>query len=111
MLSTTARRAIAIVALSGSLLAGASLAPAAASPAEEAVYLSAMQEAWKGLPRASQRTTCFAYRAAPKVLITKSVTAAREDSTTREALSKAALRRVITSYLAWACAGPGTTPR
>ena len=111
MLRAATSRIAAIVVLSGALVAGVAAVPAVATPAEEAVYLAAMKKAWADLPAKSQKTTCYAYRIAPGELIKKSVTAAMQDPVSREALSKPEWRRVITDYLAWACSGPGTTPR
>lgn len=111
MLSSHAKRVAATVVVAGSLLVGASAVPAAATPADEAVYLAAMKDVWSTQKPKVQKTTCFAYRTAPKELISKSVTAALRDPASAQALSKPAWRRVITAYLAWACSGPGSTPR
>lgn len=111
MLSATAKRVAATVVVSASLLVGVSAIPAAASPADEAVYLAAMKTAWRTQPAKTQNTTCKAYRIAPKVLINRSVAASLQNPDAAAALNKPAWKRVITDYLAWACSGPGTTPR
>ena len=111
MLSSRLKRVAVITAISGALLAGASVAPATADPADEAIYLAAMKEAWTHQPAKTQTTTCVAYRVAPKQLVSQSLTATLKDPASKAALSKAEWRRVITAYLAWACSGPGTTPR
>ncbi len=111
MLSVATKRIAASAVVAGSLLVGVSAMPAVASPAEEAVYLAAMKTAWKAQPAKTQNTTCKAYRIAPKVLINRSVAASLENADAAAALNKPAWKRVITDYLAWACSGPGTTPR
>jgi hypothetical protein len=111
MLSATAKRAAATVVVAGSVLVGVSAIPAAATPAQEAVYLAAMKQVWKTQPAKTQKTTCYAYRIAPKQLINQSVTASIADPDAAAALTRPAWKRVITDYLAWACSGPGTTPR
>lgn len=111
MLSATARRVAATVVVAGSVLVGVSAVPAAATPAEEAVYLAAMKQVWKTQPTKTQTTTCYAYRIAPKKLINQSVAASVANADTAAALTRPAWKRVITDYLEWACSGPGTTPR
>lgn len=111
MLSTTTKRIAGTVVVAGSLLVGVSAIPAAATPAQEAVYLAAMKQAWKAQPAKAQKTTCKAYRIAPRELITKSVAASLQNADAAAALSRPAWRRVITDYLAWACSGPGGAPR
>lgn len=99
------------VAVAVTLVGGVAVAPASATPAEEAVYLAALKREWRDEPANKQNLTCSAYRLAPDLLITKSVEGIRDHAAARQALSKAAWTRVITKYLAWACSGPGTTPR
>lgn len=111
MFGTASQRVATIAVLSGSLLVGAAVVPAAAAPAEEAVYLSAMKDVWSTLTPKVHRTTCYAYRISPTSLITQSVANALKDPVAANALSRRAWRGVITDYLAWACSGPGTTPR
>ncbi len=111
MLSVVAKRTAAVIVLSGSLLAGASVVPAAATPAQEALYLAAMKDAWKALPSASQKTTCVAYQLAPHKLVNQSLARILKNPESQAALSKPAWRRVVTKYVAWACSGPGSTPR
>lgn len=111
MLRATTKRIAASVVIAGSLLVGVSAIPAIATPAAEAVHLAGMKQDWKAQKSKVQRTTCFAYRTAPKALINTSIEAARTDTTSADELSKPAWRRVIKAYLAWACSGPGTTPR
>lgn len=105
------KRAAVTFLIACSLFVGVSAVPATASPADEAIYLSAMKGVWKTQTPKTQKTTCFAYRVAPDELISKSVAIAREDPTAAEALNKRAWTRVISAYLEWACSGPGTTPR
>lgn len=101
-----------IVVLASALLAGTVITPAVATPAAEATYLTAIKQEWKtSTSAADQKTTCDGYRAAPASLITMSVNGLLKDPDTRKALSRAAWRRVITKYLAWACSGPNHTPR
>lgn len=104
-------RVAATGAISVALIGGAAIVPAAANPAEEAVYLSALKREWRATSDSKQNLTCTAYKVAPEMLITKSVEGIRENNAARRALSKTAWTRVITRYLAWACSGPGTTPR
>ena len=102
-------RLLAGLLFAATLVIGASWVPAAASPSDEARYLSAMKAAWNDLPRSDQRITCKAYRLAPRKMITSSVDQVWADAASREALSKPAWRRVVTAYLVWAC--PGGRPR
>jgi hypothetical protein len=111
MLSTAITRVGAVVVLSGALVSGAAIAPASATPAEEAVYLTAMKDAWAAQDESVMKTTCKAYRIAPGALVSESLKAVMKDPASREALSRPAWKRVIVKYLAWACSGPGTTPR
>jgi hypothetical protein len=104
-----ARRLVAGILVSAALVGGAAVVPAAASPADEALYLSAMKAAWNDLPGNDQRITCKAYRQAPRRMISASVDKLWEDAASREALSKPAWRRVVTAYLVWAC--PDGRPR
>ena len=109
MNGSRASRLIAGILVSAALLGGATSVPAAASPADEALYLSAMKAAWNDLPGSDQRVTCKAYRLAPRKMITSSVERLWKDAASREALSKPAWRRVVTAYLEWAC--PDGRPR
>ena len=106
-----AKRTAAVVALSGALFAGAAVAPAHAAPGQESIYLAAMKQAWAQQDAKTQKTTCYAYRIAPTKLVNQSLVNALKDPTAQQALSRAEWRRVIVAYLAWACSGPGTTPR
>lgn len=99
------------VAIAATLVGGAAVAPASATPEEEQLYFSALKREWRNEPVSKQNLTCSAYKLAPDLLITKSVEGIREHAAARQALSKAEWTRVITKYLAWACSGPGTTPR
>lgn len=111
MLSSTLKRVAVVAALTGTLFAGAAAVPAAASPADEAVYLAAMKDAWKAQPVVAQTTTCVAYEAAPAQLVSQSIAQVIKDPASKRALTKAEWRRVIKAYLKWACSGAGTTPR
>lgn len=111
MLNTTLKRVAVVTALAGTLFAGAATVPAAASPADEAIYLAAMKDVWKDQPVKTQTTTCVAYRAAPRELVRQSLAAVIKDPASKNALTRAEWRRVIKAYLTWACSGPGTTPR
>ncbi len=73
--------------------------------------LTSMQSAWAGLSRKDKRQTCAAYRVDPRGLVAASVDTIWADETQREGLTRPEWRRVIRGYLAWACSGPGTTPR
>lgn len=86
-------------------------APASASPDTEAAMLTSMQSAWTDLSRKEQRRTCAAYRLDPKELVASSVASIWANEATRAGLTRAEWRRVIRQYLAWACSGPGQTPR
>ncbi|MDP1875965.1 MAG: hypothetical protein Q8M17_00180 [Actinomycetota bacterium] len=109
MNGSRASRLIAGLLCSAALVVGTASVPAAASPSDEALYLSAMKAAWSDLPGKDQRITCKAYRIAPRKMITSSVDQVWQDDASRDALSKPAWRRVVTAYLEWAC--PGGRPR
>ena len=104
-----------LLALTGSLTCAVALllpaAPATASPQTEAAILTSMQSAWTDLSRKDQRRTCAAYRLDARELVTSSVASIWADEDNRAGLTRAEWRRVIRQYLAWACSGPGTTPR
>ena len=111
MLTTRAKRTAAIVVMSCSLFAGAAVAPAAATPGQEALYLGALKKEWVKQAATSQTATCMGYKASPTAVITLSIAEIWKNAASRQALTKPAWKRVITKYLAWACSGPGTTPR
>lgn len=92
-------------------VAGVGAAPAQAGPRDERQALSALQAAWPELSAKERRTVCKAYRIAPRALIRASVNRSMSEPGARELLDRPAWKRVITSYLDWACSGPGTTPR
>jgi hypothetical protein len=97
--------------MTGSLLAVAAIAPASATPADGGVFLSSMKDAFWNQPRSERKLICKAYRIAPQQLIAASVTSAMKDPASPKSISRAGWKRVITKYVAWACSGPGTTPR
>jgi hypothetical protein len=111
MLTTRTKRTAAVVALSCSLFAGAAITPAAATSGQEGVYLAALKQEWPKQAATSQQTTCSGYKTNATAVITLSVNQIWKNAASRQALSKPAWKRVITKYLAWACSGPGTTPR
>lgn len=92
-------------------LTGLGATPAAAVPRDERQALAALQTAWPELSAKERRTVCKAYRIAPRALIRASVDRSLNEPGARELLDRPAWKRVITAYLAWACSGPGTTPR
>ncbi len=111
MLSTRTKRTAAVMVLSCSLFAGATITPAVASPAQEALYLTALKGEWNNASAADQKATCAGFKVGPSKVISLSVTELWKKAAMRQALSKPAWKRVITKYLKWACSGPGTTPR
>jgi len=108
---TTSVRAAAVVILSFLLMGTALVGPAAASPQTEGQFLSALKQAWPQSSRANQVATCAGYRASAPLTISGVVTQLSKDSRISSVFNKPALKRIITKYLAWACSGPGTTPR
>ena len=108
---STAKRVVATTLVAGSLVVGFGVASASATPAQEAVALSAMKTAWPDQTAKVRKTTCFAYGVAPKQLIAQSVEAVMADSSISGPLKKGAWTRVITKYLAWGCSGPNGAPR
>ena len=111
MPSSRTKRSAAIMVLSCSLFAGMAVTPAVASPADEALYLSALQKEWNNSSATDQKSTCQGFKAGPGKVVSLSVTEIWKKPAARKALSKPAWKRVITKYLKWACSGPGTTPR
>ena len=111
MLTSRTKRSAAVMVLSCSLFAGMAITPAVASPADEALYLSALKKEWNNSPKADQTATCQGFKAGPGKVISLSVTEIWKKPAARKALSKPAWKRVITKYLKWACSGAGTTPR
>lgn len=111
MLNSTLKRVAVVAALAGTLVTGAAIVPAAAAPAEETIYLAAMKDTWKSQPVKTQKTTCLAYKVAPRQLVSQSLDATIKDPASKRALTKAQWRRVIKAYLTWACSGAGATPR
>jgi len=108
---TKTTRAAAVVVLSCSLLGISAVGPASATPQAEAMYLAAVKQAWQTSPRADKIKTCQGYKANPSLMITLSVAQITKDPAVAKVLPKAGWKRVITKYLAWACSGPGKTPR
>lgn len=107
--------------LAWALAVGVIVAPAAtaapattsrpASPQQEALLLTALQSAWRDLTRKEQHTTCAGYRQLPAVVIASSVDSVWAMTDMRDNMTRKGWRRVVRQYLAWACSGPGTTPR
>ena len=111
MPALTIKRGMAVAVAAGALFAGAAVAPATADPSKEAIYLAAMKKVWNTQSTKTHNTTCLAYRVAPQKLIDQSVANTMKDPSSKNALTRTEWRSVITDYLAWACSGPGTTPR
>jgi hypothetical protein len=111
MFSSRTKRSAAVMVLSCSLFAGAAITPAVASPADEATYLAALKKEWTNSSAADQKSTCEGFKVGPAKVVSLSVTEIWKKPAARQALNKAAWKRVITKYLKWACSGPGTTPR
>ena len=108
MISTRTKRSAAVMVLSCSLFAGMAITPAVASPADEALYLSALKKEWNNSSAADQKATCAGFKAGPAKVVSLSVVEIWKKPAARQALSKPAWKRVITKYLKWACSGPGT---
>ena len=111
-LRTHARRAAAC-SLAGAILTigGISAVPAAASPSDQAVYLDKLKASWNDRTPKEQRRTCLAYRDDAGQLVALTVDRVWTKAANRDALRKREWRTVLTTYLAWACSGPDSTPR
>jgi hypothetical protein len=111
MPSVRSTRRVAVALASFALVAGTVATPASAAATDEAQYLSFMKQQWNRSSQSDQDTTCKGYRTAPALVIASSVSQVWQKPATHRNMTKAAWKRVISKYLRWACAGPGTTPR
>ena len=111
MLTTRTKRAAAVFGLSCTLFAGVAVTPAVASPGQEAAYLAALKKEWVNQSQANRVATCTGYKLSPTGFVGLTVNEVWQNPTLRETLTKPSLKRVITKWLAWACSGPGSTPR
>lgn len=111
MLTTRTKRAAAVFGLSCTLFAGVAVTPAVASPGQEAAYLAALKKEWVNQSQSNRVATCTGYKLSPTGFVSLTVNEVWKNPTLRETLTKPSLKRVITKWLAWACSGPGTTPR
>ena len=111
MHATKSARAAAVVILSCSLLGVSAVGPASATPQAEAQLLSAFKQTWPKTSRSTQATLCMGYKVSPSLIINSLVSQTAKNATISAAVTKPGIKRVVTKYLAWACSGPGTTPR
>lgn len=109
MTFSSTKRAVAVVALSFSLFAGAATSAAMATPADEAKYLARFKSSWASASKADKASICNGYKASHTLMISETTAELWKNPNARKALSKPALKRVVAKYLAWAC--PNDRPR
>jgi hypothetical protein len=111
MMRTRATRTAVILVSSCALALGGAIAPASATPAKEAANLATLKSTWSTQPIAARRATCQVYGIDRGAVIRTGVATMMASPTARRGMTSAGWTRVLTKYYAWACSGPGHTPR
>jgi len=96
-------RTAAVVALAASLVGGATIAPASATPSGQAAALSKLKSAWNKLPAETRKGTCQEYGKWPNSTLVNATNAAWTSKRNHANMTIGEWLTVFKAFYKWAC--------